>query len=276
MNCLLIAFAMMTLSHADVIFQDGFEKGELKDHWGDARFDDTTRLRLTTDAANVHSGKRSVEMTAKVGKGAGGHMVRWFLPGYDQVYVRWYVKFAEDFDQGNLMHLCALAGNRTDNKWSAAGQAGKKPTGTDFFVSNLEPWRAYGKYPPPGAMNFYTYYPDMKPDKTGPYWGNQFMPEKPFVMPRGKWVCLEMMIKVNAPGKSDGEQAFWVDGVKQGEWKGIRWRETTDLRLNSFSLDLYVHDSKRINRVWFDDVVISTSYVGPMRLSQDPIDRFNE
>jgi hypothetical protein len=27
---------------------------------------------------------------------------------------------------------------------------------------------------------------------------------------------------------------------------------------------LYIHDNQQINRVWFDDVVVATEYIGPL------------
>ncbi len=231
------------------IFHEDFESGSLA-AWGDNR----GNLRIVEEGA--YKGKRCLEVTANPGKGAGGHIVRWFLPGYDEVWVRWAVKFAPDFDQGNHMHLCALAGNRVDDKWSAFGKAGKKPTGTDFFVTNLEPWRDWGRNEPPGVLMLYSYWPDMQRSRDGMYWGNNLLSNPPLMVPRGKWTVWTLWMKLNEPGKANGEQAFWMDGKPGGRWKGMRFRDTLDLRLNSLSLDLYIHDSKQVNRVWFDEVEI--------------------
>jgi hypothetical protein len=35
------------------------------------------------------------------------------------------------------------------------------------------------------------------------------------------------------------------------------------MRVNCFWLELYVHNSPCLNRVWFDDVALSTAYIGP-------------
>src|SRR5690349_2104192 len=119
--------AMLLLLQSPAIFADGFESGNIG-AWQDRR----GKPEVVQEAP--YEGKYCVKFTAGVGKGAGAHLVRWFLPGENQIAIKWAVKFAPDFDQGNMMHLCAVAGNRTDNKWSSMGQAGKKPTGTDFFV----------------------------------------------------------------------------------------------------------------------------------------------
>src|SRR5687768_11156458 len=256
----MISALLACCAQTSVLFSDGFEGGNL-DFWGDKR----GTPEIVTD--DPFEGKRCVKFTAGVGQGAGAHIVRWFMPGYDQIAVRWAVKFAPDFDQGNHMHLCALAGNRTDNKYSAFGKAGLKPNGTDFFVTNLEPWSDWRRNEPPGRLMFYSYWPDMKRSSDGKYWGNNLVSDPPIQVPRGKWVVMSLWIKLNTPGKSDGEQAFWMDGKLGGHFKNIRFRDSDVLRLNSFSLDLYIHDSKKSNVVWFDDVAISREPFEWMKVS---------
>jgi hypothetical protein len=248
---------------AEVVFADDFESGNL-DRWDDdSVMDDPQRLRLSEEAA--YRGRYGVEITALPGSGAGAKLNKWFYPGYDQVHVRWYCRFAEDFDQGNHMHFSHLLANRADNRYSAFGQAGKKPAGDDFFTTGLEPWRDWGQHSAPGEMMLYTYHMDMPIDaKMGQYWGEMMRSETPFVPERGRWYCMEMMLKANTPGEADGAQAFWVDGVLLGRFEGIRWRDTLALKINDFWLMLYVHESERVNRVYFDEVVISREYIGPL------------
>ncbi len=248
-----------------VIFSDDFESGTLEKWDADSDRNDPSRLILTQDPSNVFQGTHAVEMVAQVGEGTGAKLNKWFMPGLDRVYVRWYCKFAEDFDQGNHMHFCHLLANRQDNKWSAFGKAGIKPGGSDFFTVGLEPWRDWGRYSATGAMMFYSYHMDMPIDpKMGKYWGEMFCPTPRAVPERGRWYCMEMMVKANTPGQADGEQAFWIDGEEKNRNTGIRWRSTNDLKINDFWLMLYVHHSTRVNRVWFDEVVIDDEYIGPV------------
>ncbi len=247
-----------------IILADDFESGNF-DKWDRDGKIDPKKIAYTTDPKHVHGGKRAVVITAAVGEGTGSKLVKWFMPGYDKVHARWYCKFAEDFDQGNHMHFVHMLANKADNKWSAFGKAGLKPNGDDFFTTGLEPDRSWGKNPPPGEMFFYSYFPDMKIDpKMNKYWGNAFRPKKKFLIERGRWYCMEMMVKANSDGKKDGEQAFWIDGKLIGHFKEMRWRTTDKLKLNCFWLLLYVHNSKKVNKVYFDDVVISTDYIGPV------------
>jgi len=244
-----------------VIFTENFESGDLS-KWDDSDPNSAPEVKLVAERGLVHAGKQSVQLEAKPGKGSGADLTKLFMPGYRTVYGRWYCRFAPDFDQGNLMHFVHLAA--LENRWEL-GKSGSKPNGADRFSTGLEPWRDWGRNPAPGAMGFYSYWVDMKPDPSGPYYGNAFRPsDPPVLIERGRWYCMEMMLKCNTPGRADGEQAFWIDGELKGRYTGFRWRTTPDLKVNCLWVLLYIHDNKQVNRVWFDDIVVATEPVGPM------------
>lgn len=259
---------------AEVILHEDFESGELGSRWERGK-EDPARGDFETRPEFVHSGRKSYRLTAlayqgeaKILKGypykeSSTGLSTWFLQGYDTVFVRWYAKFAADFDQGKNMHWIALAGLRADNPRSMLGKAGQKSDGTDRFIANVEPSRMDGESPP-GQLCFYTYWPDMEQSADGYYWGNKFFPEKPFPVERNRWYCFEMMVKCNEPGKKNGEQALWVDGQEIMRVTGLRWRDTDKLKINFLSAGLYIHYCERDCTYWLDDLVISTEYVGPM------------
>ncbi len=256
---------------AEVIFSEDFESETLEGNWVMYHeFGDSINSGFEKRKRYVHGGGKSFRLTAvdRDGEESGSNLMYYFLPGEDKCYFRWYAMFAEDFDQGNLMHWVIIGGNRIDNQWSIFGQpdvAGTRPDGTDFFVTNLDTWRDWGRNPAPGQLVFYSYFPEMKRDPDGHYWGNMFGPEKPFLIERSRWYCFEVMVKLNTPGSNDGEQAFWVDGREIFRQTGIRWRDTRNLRLNLLMLDVYIHRARQDNTCWFDDVVISTDYIGPLK-----------
>jgi hypothetical protein len=252
----------------NVLFWDDFEREDLK-RWDANEHGATTSLTRTP--ANVHSGKQAVEMTAVIPGSSGGGLIKWFTPGLDRVYARFYVKFAKE--SSYVHHFVHVVGGR--DKWSGFGKAGLKPRGDDFFTTGIEPDGKWGRVPPPGVWHFYTYWPDMKASPDGKYWGNDFSPDRPIPVPKDRWVCVEMMVKCNAAGgKNDGEQAFWVDGKLAGRFGGFRWRTTSDLKINAFWL-LYYLTPEALERcgvknaagrytVWFDNVVVATKLIGPM------------
>jgi hypothetical protein len=47
----------------------------------------------------------------------------------------------------------------------------------------------------------------------GQTWGNAFeIGVPPRTVVKEKWICLEVMVKMNDVGDSNGEQAYWLDG----------------------------------------------------------------
>lgn len=239
------------------IFIDSFDFGSLSKQWIIKK---SSNIRVNHDLRNVRSGCCSMEVTALPGKSAGGMARIFFERGYDKIHVRWYCKFDADFDQGNLMHLNKLIASR--ERW--ASTAGKRPSGFDFFRTTLDLWRDWGRNPAPGEPIFYSYFPLMKKDrKTEKYWGNIFKPKRKIIIEKGKWYCMEMMLQANTAGRRNGGQAFWINGKLIGLFKNMVWRFTNDLKVNSFMIGLFIHDNKKVNRVWYDDVVVSTGYIGP-------------
>ena len=250
------AFSQPLRLPGQLIFIDNFESGQIQDRW---LAENADAIKINYNPLNVHSGDRSMEVTALPGKEAGDMARIFFSRSYDKVHARWYCKFDSDFDQGNLMHLNRLSAQK--EKWTAT--AGTRPNGFDFFRTTLDVWRDWGRNPPPGEPVFYSYFPLMKIDQpTGKYYGNLFKAEKKILIERGRWYCMEMMLKANDPGTNNGEQAFWIDGVLIGHFKNIIWRFTNDLKINSFQLGLYIHDNEKINRIWYDDIIVSTGYIG--------------
>jgi hypothetical protein len=216
------------------------------------------------------------------GENTGADAIKWFRPGADKVYARFYLKFSLNYQYCH--HFVWLGATHRTNKWSAFGKAGLKPDGT-YYSTGMEPWFAWGKNPSPGEVNLYTYFLDMDPDPKmpGKYWGNGFFPPGPgkgqaagparVIPPLDRWHCWEFMVQANtAPDKADGKQAMWVDGKLVGEFTGIRWRSDLDLKVNCLWLQHYGYDEgdptkqywKVGQSVWFDDVVVAREYIGPM------------
>jgi hypothetical protein len=115
-------------------------------------------------------------------------------------------------------------------------------------------------------MNFYSYFPAMKedPKMKGKYWGNQFFPARRFLPARGQWHCFEIMLRVNDVDRENGEQAAWIDGKLYAHFIGIEWRKSDQVRIKRMTLGVYIHDNPKRNVVHFDDVALSTGYIGPI------------
>lgn len=252
-----------------VFFRDDFESAESLKKYFEIRGLKEGRARLVSGAGAGHGSAGAIEFTAPArdGNESGAGASGWFGPeGHDRVYFRRYIRFAEDYDQGDLNHtgggLAAVAG---DDRWRAMGSAGLRPRGDDHFNSAFEPWRDWGRQPAPGYMFLYTYWMDMTRDPDGHFWGNMLGPaeDERIVPQRGRWHCLEHMILANEPGKADGELAAWIDGKLYIHYIGLRWRSSADVKLKRFDIGVYIHHAKKDNTVRYDDVALSTGYIGP-------------
>jgi len=211
--------------------------------------------------------------------------------------VRFYTKFAAD--HGYEHHFVALGGYNPPTPWPNP-RAGTRPRGDDRIAVFIDPIGHYGRYPPPGVWGLYTYWSEMKISADGRYWGNVLSPARPVPVQRAEWICVELMIKLNsAPDERDGELALWIDGkpamrfakgMRRGRWsgmgfqlvesggepfEGLRLRTSMNLKINHLWLEHYVDEGaqrqnkvtspNRVNRVWFDDIVVATEYIGPIR-----------
>lgn len=283
--------------HPAVILTENFERGTiatLSQTWSDISNKAGKPLALETI-----DGRRALKITATLGENNGGHLFALLPKASETLFARFYVRFEPDADY--IHHFVWLGGHNPPQRWPNP-QAGNKPNGDDRLSVGIEPFGFGGRFPAPGAWNFYTYWHEMKKSADGRYWGAGIGPEKPLLVPRGRWQCVELMIKLNStPEKSDGELALWLDGkaamhiapgVRRGPWTGLgftlpergeepfegfRWRTSSALLLNNFWLEHYVTEEalrrnrsrlKPTNSVWFDDIVVAREYIGPLSISR--------
>ncbi len=96
-------------------------------------------------------------------------------------------------------------------------------------------------------------------------WGDELVPDPPVSFPRGEWTCFEMMMRANDPNVPNGVMAYWIDGQLAHQVDNMMWRTVDTLALNRAALQHYIPSSEadgHSNRIWFDDVVISTQPIG--------------
>jgi hypothetical protein len=254
--------------HPGVLLHEDFESGTIDRKKWTSVTDKPGVVKLTRKTLEVHRGVYSLELSATMGKDTGGNLFSLFEKPHEQLYTRFYVKFAEDIDW--IHHFVRMGANNPDRPWPM-GRAGQKPPGDRRFTVAIEPWGRWGRYPVPGGWHFYCYWWKMPRSKDGKFWGQDFSDKNAYAIPqRGKWYCIEFMAKCNTPAKDDGEVAFWIDGKQFAHHKKINWRSSEKLKLNSLCVMLYVTDRSaknsppgKVNRVWFDDIVTATEYIGP-------------
>lgn len=255
----------------EIVFEDAFDSPKSFSDWFEIQGLDDGRVAIERDPGLVHRGAGALRLCATDhgGRARGAGPVRWLGDeGHERLHLRYYIRYAADYDQGNLNHTGgSLSGVAGTNKWGGMGTAGQRPAGDDHFSTRVEGWRDWGRVAAPGYLHCYTYWVDMKRARDGHYWGNMLQPppERRVVPARGEWQCVELMVAINRPDAADGELAVWLDGELYLHYRGFRWRTSPEVTLKRAGLLVYVHESRRDNTVWFDDVVVSTGYVGPVR-----------
>ena len=287
-------------NHPSVLLKEDFEIENLdilKKRWENISNKDGKVLELIQDSPPGSKGEKALKMTATLNENTGGHLYKRLSREVDIAFVRFYVKFPKP--SAYIHHFVHFGGYNPSTSWPQGG-AGERPRGDERVTVGIEPYGFYGKYPPPGAWNFYCYWHEMKVSAGGRYWGNSLAPEKPLLIEEDKWQCVEAMLKLNsAPDKRDGEIALWIDGklamhIKKGtprtQWtgmgfrvvteggepfEGFKWRNNNNLKINFFWLLHYVTENAyrqnniqnppEKNSVIFDNIVVATEYIGPIK-----------
>lgn len=97
--------------------------------------------------------------------------------------------------------------------------------------------------------------------------GSNFVPLPDIVPNLNQWYCYEFMVRANTPGQRNGRISFWLNGHLVGDFPDVRLRDIEALKANQIGLILYSHNQfvKQDCTMWFDDVVVATVYIGPMR-----------
>lgn len=198
----------------DVVFVESFEGSvdEICSHWESAA--GKPIMSNSDDVPPGSGGKHSLLLTRVVGGTQGymdgGNLYRRLKNekggyGYDQLFFRFYMKFNEQ--HAPIHHYgSGLLGFRPPTPWPQGG-AGERPTADTRWTSQVEP----GNFT---TWSFYSYWQEMggSPPR-GQTWGNTFeVSVPPRTVVKGKWICLEVMVKMNDVGDSNGEQAYWLDG----------------------------------------------------------------
>jgi hypothetical protein len=190
-----------------VLFVEQFEEptlGALKQRWEAVRHPEI--MSFATDMPAGSSGGHSLLMTHVGGKGDGGHLYRRLSKGHDQVFARFYVKFDQDCAPVHHFGTC-IGGNQPSTPWPSV-KAGEPTDGARSFWTGIEP---FGKS---WRWDFYTYWCEMRGSPPrGQTWGNSFVHDRELKVERGRWTCVELMVKMNDVGDTNGEMALWIDGL---------------------------------------------------------------
>lgn len=275
---------------AAVIFVENFEQTSLADM--KARWEEVKSIECMSFSTQIPSGaagRHSLLVKHIGGKGTGGHLYRRLLPGYDRLFLRFYVKF--DPQCYPVHHFVHMGGYNPPTRWPQGG-AGIRPAGDERFTTGVEPCGSRWRW------DFYSYWMEMRAAPSGDSWGNHFISDDNLKAVRGKWIFVELMMKMNSPvGERNGEEAIWIDGqlwrkdgqitshvgkgFPRGKWvwgaftpdakgdafEGFRWRKDEKLNLNFLWMLVYITQAPEghESRIWFDNIVVAREYIGPLK-----------
>jgi len=273
----------------EVLFFDDFESytspSQLTTKWTKAY--KTENLRIATEAADVYSGAKALEFKLPIsGMEVANACKKAISPKQNTLFIRAYMKFDPGFHVVGSSHT----GLTLSANYPGPGN-GTPRDGTGWFLfllqNNLQGPLSGGI--PPGNAHLYVYWPKQRgafgdhwyPDGRVVPWetgiGNKgdwvaypmqyphFQPYPNNVMPpRDKWFCYELMVHANTPGQKDGEVKCWYNGRLVADFPDLSIRSIPTLEIDQASIGLHAQHSERINKKWYDNVVIAKKYIGPM------------
>ena len=137
-----------------IFFEEDFESPDTFQRWYGRIGESEGRTQRIDSATLAHTGTGVLELKTedRAGQASAAGASYWFHPGYDTVYFRRYLRFAEDYDQGNLNHVggslyalnpskcCSAVVNGT--AWNTCSEPARR-------AKRMARW-------PPGSMASYT------------------------------------------------------------------------------------------------------------------------
>jgi hypothetical protein len=272
-----------------VIFADDFESysspSQLTTKWDGAY--QLPNIRIAAEAGNFFSGSKALEFSLPISTVEVSNSLRKRLsPEQDTVFLRAYTKF----DSGYSVTTSNHNGLRLSAKYPGPGTM-PPADGTGFFLfllqNNILGTTLAGESAP-GYSHLYVYWPKQR-SAFGDHWypdgmvkpfsgeiGNQgewlafpnqypdFKAMPNFLPQRNRWYCYELMVRANTPGQNDGEVKYWIDGKLISDFPDLNVRSISTLKIDEAHIGLHAAHSERLNKKWYDNVVIATQYIGPM------------
>lgn len=282
-------------SDPDVLLAENFESYTSPDQMlnnGWSQLVHREHMRIASESGIAFSGTKALECALPISTSElsiGAHKT----VNQDILYLRAYEKFDPGYHIRNSNHN----GISISAKYPGPG-TGTPKDGTGWFLfllqNNILSNPKTGESDP-GFFHYYVYWPKQRslfgdhfyPDgMVNPYSsakgadgktvGNRgdwlaFPKDYPdfSVMsnvfpPRGQWFCAESMVKANTPGKADGEVKFWYNGILRAAFTNLNIRSIATLKIDKCGVGLHAQHSERVNKKWYDNVVMAKSYIGPM------------
>jgi len=246
------------VGRTDVIFFSGFENDPWQDVWGmewGPSPEEHFSIISGTEAFSDHALRVEYPAGGYGSEDSGGEFVTRFellgIEPQDCLHLRYYVRFADDFDFVKGGKLPGLAGGEHNS-------GGLVPDGTDGWSARIM-WREDGR------LAQYVYYPEQ-----ADIWGDYFYwtPEETARLIPGRWHCLESAVCLNTPGEHDGSLRAWLDGTEALQVDDLRFRDVADLGIDVLYFSSFFGGgdeewaAAKDEYAVFDNFVMATEYIG--------------
>lgn len=250
-------------SHPAVVFAAGFESSDWQDEWS------TRRPLLNAEHVIEDRSNRfapldggALKVTIRKGRKTGMNLLYRFKEKLgsepEEMYFRYYLRLGDNWKPTVGGKMPGFAGT-----YNRGGWGGRKSDGSNG-------WSARGRYSvsrvlgkDEHSLGSYVYHAGMT-NRYGNGWGWGLGPTG--VIKRNQWYSVEQYVKLNTPGKADGELKAWIDGAKVFDRKNLRFRDTRDLRIETLWMNVYHGGTEKAPQdisVYIDNVVIARDYIGP-------------
>ncbi|NLD99610.1 MAG: T9SS type A sorting domain-containing protein [Fibrobacter sp.] len=223
-------------NHPEWLWFDDFETTtNLK-----TNYQDVNTTGMTVSVKDAFEGKYSLNQNYQVGQQNAGWIVRYNETGFpNHVFMRWYHKFESGFD--GFPPKMARIRNRSHSTWTSPFE--------------VHCWIADGKI-----------VSDIKATKSSQANSSGWLPivKSDYSVSNnvGKWVCYEMEVQLNDPGKANGLCRIWADDNLIIERLNIDIRGNEKIPINEVMLDCYWNEkSPNIQNRYYDNFIISTKRI---------------
>ncbi|WP_418280467.1 polysaccharide lyase [Halorubrum sp. DTA98] len=238
-------------SDPDIDVTIGFDDSSYADRF--------SRLSTTENNSLVESDRADSDASLAARFDSGDHYgtsmrYRFYEEGYEEpetLHFRYYVYFPTDFEVvRNGGKLPGPAGT-----YDTAGWGARESDGTNG-------WSARMSFTPGSdsdhvQVGWYCYHADMGSWGSNWDWSNDDAGD----LSKGEWHRITGEVTMNTPGENDGVLRGWANGDLAFEKTDIRFRDTTDLKVQGFWFNAYYGgswSSPSDNEIRFDDLQLVT------------------
>ena len=251
----------------DVFVATGFESSNWLDGWsGLSSSSNVTLVEAGRDNGFEPLVGKALEVTikekTKMGLNTHYRFARHSPGEPEEAYFRYYLRLGDNWAPREGGKLPGLSGT-----YNRAGWGGRRTDGTNG-------WSTRGRFgverrnagsPIQGYTSIGTYAYHASSDRYGDGWRWNLGPTG--LVTRNRWYCVEQYVKLNQPDQTDGEMRAWIDGQLVLEKKGVQFRKTSELKIESLWLNVYhggLSSAPQDITLYIDNLVIARKYIGPM------------